>query len=82
VFYSQTIKDCICGEFIVCFFPTFTHYTTLTRLPQLVIDKTLASLPRRKTDNAIIIRSQDTDDSRARVFKLNAVAEEPILLER
>ncbi|KJA30151.1 hypothetical protein HYPSUDRAFT_126231 [Hypholoma sublateritium FD-334 SS-4] len=48
----------------------------------LVIDKSLATLPRRKTDNAIIVRSQDTDAGKARVFKLNAVAEEPILLER
>jgi hypothetical protein len=49
---------------------------------QLVIDKSLATLPRRKTDNAIIIRSQDSDLGKARVFKLNAVAEESILLER
>ncbi|PPQ83273.1 hypothetical protein CVT25_004012 [Psilocybe cyanescens] len=48
----------------------------------LVIDKSLATLPRRKTDNAIIIRSKDSDDGKARVFKLNAVAEDPILLER
>ncbi|KAF8812563.1 hypothetical protein BYT27DRAFT_7183008 [Phlegmacium glaucopus] len=48
----------------------------------LVIDKSLATLPRRKTDNAIIIRSQDSDSGKARVFKLNAVAEDPILLER
>lgn len=49
---------------------------------QLVIDKSLATLPRRKTDNAIIIRSQETGSGKARVFKLNAVAEDPILLER
>jgi len=49
---------------------------------QLVIDKSLATLPRRKTDNAIIIRSQDSGSDKARVFKLNAVAEDPILLER
>ncbi|EJD01425.1 uncharacterized protein FOMMEDRAFT_126334 [Fomitiporia mediterranea MF3/22] len=48
----------------------------------LVIDKLLTSLPRRKTDNAIIIRSQDSDEAKARVFKLNAAAAEPILLER
>ncbi|KAF4619312.1 hypothetical protein D9613_005335 [Agrocybe pediades] len=48
----------------------------------LVIDKSLATLPRRKTDNAIIIRSKDSGDEKARVFKLNAVAEQPILLER
>jgi hypothetical protein len=54
----------------------------LTYVLQLVIDKNLATLPRRKTDNAIIIRSQDSDVAKARVFKLNAVAGEPILLER
>ncbi|PPR07216.1 hypothetical protein CVT26_012649 [Gymnopilus dilepis] len=48
----------------------------------LVIDKSLATLPRRKTDNAIIIRSQDSNTAKARVFKLNAVAEEPIILQR
>ncbi|KAF9057680.1 hypothetical protein BJ165DRAFT_1397907 [Panaeolus papilionaceus] len=48
----------------------------------LVIDKSLASLPHRKTDNAIIIRSQSSDLGPARVFKLNAISEPPILLER
>ncbi|KAF8914022.1 hypothetical protein CPB84DRAFT_1758176 [Gymnopilus junonius] len=48
----------------------------------LVIDKSLATLPRRKTDNAIIVRSRDNNADKARIFKLNAVAEEPILLER
>ncbi|TFK75787.1 hypothetical protein BDN72DRAFT_831221 [Pluteus cervinus] len=48
----------------------------------LVIDKSLAALPRRKTDNAIIIRSQDNDAGKARVFKLNATPVDPILVER
>ncbi|RDB22759.1 hypothetical protein Hypma_010052 [Hypsizygus marmoreus] len=48
----------------------------------LVIDKSLATLPRRKTDNAIIIRAQDSDAGKARVFKLNAVSGDPVLLER
>ncbi|CAK5275593.1 unnamed protein product [Mycena citricolor] len=49
----------------------------------LVIDKSLASLPRRPTDGAIIIRAQDNgDDEKARVFKLNAVVGDPILVER
>ncbi|KAF8076524.1 hypothetical protein FPV67DRAFT_1558977 [Lyophyllum atratum] len=48
----------------------------------LVIDKSLATLPRRKTDNAIIMRTQDSDAGKARIFKLNAVSGEPILLER
>ncbi|KAJ7283903.1 hypothetical protein C8J57DRAFT_1171860 [Mycena rebaudengoi] len=48
----------------------------------LVIDKSIASLPRRQTDGAIIIRAQDSEGGPARVFKLNAVAGEPVLLER
>lgn len=73
--------DCICGEFIVCSFPYCL--ARLTRIvPQLVIDKTISSLPKRKTDASTIIRSQDSDDGNARVFKLNAVAGDPILLER
>ncbi|ETW83910.1 hypothetical protein HETIRDRAFT_314634 [Heterobasidion irregulare TC 32-1] len=48
----------------------------------LVIDKTLASLPQRKTDEAIIIRSQDSDDGKARIFKLNAKPGDPVLVER
>ncbi|KAJ7068405.1 hypothetical protein C8F01DRAFT_1118097 [Mycena amicta] len=49
----------------------------------LVIDKTLAALPRRRTDGAIIVQTQDNDLGSARVFKLNAVAApEPVLLER
>ncbi|KAJ6598924.1 hypothetical protein DFH09DRAFT_1129577 [Mycena vulgaris] len=48
----------------------------------LVIDKTIASLPRRQTDGAIIVRAQDTDAAKARVFKLNAVAGDPVLIER
>ncbi|KAG2013525.1 hypothetical protein CC2G_010425 [Coprinopsis cinerea AmutBmut pab1-1] len=48
----------------------------------LVIEKSLASLPRRKTDNAIIIQSQDNDVGKAKVFKLNANPSDPILLER
>ncbi|KAL9712855.1 hypothetical protein Ac2012v2_004094 [Leucoagaricus gongylophorus] len=48
----------------------------------LVIDKGLASLPRRQTDNAIIIRTQDSNTGKARMFKLNATASDPILLER
>ncbi|KAF4574973.1 hypothetical protein EYR36_006327 [Pleurotus pulmonarius] len=48
----------------------------------LVIDKSLSSLPRRQTDNAIIVRSQDSNDQKARIFKLNAKYADPILLER
>ncbi|THH12537.1 hypothetical protein EW146_g7601 [Bondarzewia mesenterica] len=48
----------------------------------LVIDKTLASLPQRKTDGAIIIRSQDADGEKARIFKLNAKPSDPVLVER
>ena len=47
-----------------------------------MIDKSLAALPRRKTDNAIIVRAQDNGSDRARVFKLNAKAGDAVLLER
>ena len=62
--------------------PNASQASTQKASIQLVIDKSLATLPRRKTDNAIIVRSQDADAGKARVFKLNAVAEDPILLER
>ncbi|KZT12535.1 uncharacterized protein LAESUDRAFT_718803 [Laetiporus sulphureus 93-53] len=48
----------------------------------LVMDKSLASLPRRKTDGAVMIRCQDSELGKARVFKLNATAKDPVLLER
>jgi len=48
----------------------------------LVIDKSLASLPRRKTDGAIVIRCQDSELGKARVFKLNATVKDPVLVER
>ena len=47
-----------------------------------MIDKNLASLPRRKTDEAVIIRSQDTETDKARIFKLNATPSDPVLVER
>lgn len=49
---------------------------------QLVIDKSLTSLPRRQTDGAIVLRSQDSDAGKARVFKLNANPKDPVLIER
>ncbi|KAG7096811.1 hypothetical protein E1B28_004219 [Marasmius oreades] len=48
----------------------------------LVIDKSLSALPRRKTDDASVIRVQGTDSAPARVFKLNAVAGDAVLIER
>ncbi|KZT74304.1 hypothetical protein DAEQUDRAFT_748272 [Daedalea quercina L-15889] len=48
----------------------------------LVMDKSLASLPRRKTDGAVVIRCQDAELGKARVFKLNATPKEPVLVER
>ncbi|KAH8118361.1 hypothetical protein DFH11DRAFT_666011 [Phellopilus nigrolimitatus] len=48
----------------------------------LVIDKLLTTLPRRKSDKSIVVRSQDSGTTKARVFKLNASSSEPILLER
>ncbi|KAG8766525.1 hypothetical protein FRC12_006812 [Ceratobasidium sp. 428] len=48
-----------------------------------VIDKSLSLLPRRKTDGAIIVRSQDAPTAKARVFKLNVnIAPQPVMLER
>jgi len=73
-------SDCICGEFIASFL-IFNFHARLIE-SQLVIDKALAALPKRSTDNAIIIQSQDNDSGPARVFKLNAVPEDPILLAR
>ncbi|KAG2013526.1 hypothetical protein CC2G_010425 [Coprinopsis cinerea AmutBmut pab1-1] len=58
------------------------RHPKLTAALKLVIEKSLASLPRRKTDNAIIIQSQDNDVGKAKVFKLNANPSDPILLER
>ncbi|TFK43417.1 hypothetical protein BDQ12DRAFT_674944 [Crucibulum laeve] len=48
----------------------------------LVVDKSLATLPRRTADSSIVIRTQDSDEGKARIFKLNAATGEPILLER
>ncbi|PVG03617.1 hypothetical protein CPB86DRAFT_779351 [Serendipita vermifera] len=48
----------------------------------LVIDKNLDNLPRRHTDNAIILRSKSTQSAKACVFKLNAKETGAILLER
>ncbi|QRV87371.1 hypothetical protein RhiJN_15389 [Ceratobasidium sp. AG-Ba] len=59
--------------------PRLLHYVYTT----LVIDKALHTLPRRKTDGAIIIRSQDAPTAKARIFKLNVnVASQPVMLER
>ncbi|KAF9019233.1 hypothetical protein BDZ89DRAFT_1020913 [Hymenopellis radicata] len=57
---------CICGEFI------------------LVIDKSLSALPTRPADGAIVLRTKDSDvdGAKARVFKLNATLNEPVLIER
>ena len=75
--------DCICGEFIVIYHTTDGSISSADIRPlQLVIDKSLASLPRRSTDGAIVIRSQDSPQSKARVFKLNATVKEPVLVER
>ncbi|KAF8556982.1 hypothetical protein OG21DRAFT_1495078 [Imleria badia] len=48
----------------------------------LVIEKSLAELPKRQTDGATIIRSQDSGNLKAVVFKLNANPVEPVLVER
>jgi len=48
----------------------------------LVIDRDLRELPIRQTDEAIIIRSKDTETSKARIFKLNAMVGQPVLIQR
>ncbi|KAG8802304.1 hypothetical protein FRC16_009974 [Serendipita sp. 398] len=48
----------------------------------LVIDKMLSNLPRRKTDDAIILRSQDTTSAKACIFKLNAKESGAVLIDR
>jgi len=48
----------------------------------LVIDVSLASLPRRKTDGSIVIRSRDSELGKAKTFKMNATTKEPVLVER
>ncbi|KDQ20752.1 hypothetical protein BOTBODRAFT_26770 [Botryobasidium botryosum FD-172 SS1] len=48
----------------------------------LVIDKALASLPRRKTDGAVILRCQDGPAGKARVFKINATNADPVMIAR
>ncbi|KAI0682862.1 hypothetical protein BC835DRAFT_807013 [Cytidiella melzeri] len=48
----------------------------------LVIDKSLSSLPKRPTDGSTVIRCQNSDAGKARVFKLNGILREPVLVER
>ncbi|EKM59135.1 uncharacterized protein PHACADRAFT_113393 [Phanerochaete carnosa HHB-10118-sp] len=48
----------------------------------LVIDKGLASSPRRQTDGATVVQCQDSNVGKARVFKLNATLKDAILVER
>jgi hypothetical protein len=67
---------------VTTFSPTSHCQLLKGPLYQLVIDRNLSSLPRRKTDNAIIIRSQDTPTTKARIFKLNATSSRPVLIER
>ena len=47
-----------------------------------MIDRLLSSLPRRKTDKAIIVRCQDGELGEAQVFKLNANLSDSVLLLR
>jgi hypothetical protein len=63
-------------------FPFPRRQGSADRRSQLVIDKSLPSLPKRKTDSSTVIRTQDSGDAKARIFKLNAVSREPILVER
>jgi hypothetical protein len=49
---------------------------------QLVIDTHLAVLPQRAADGATVVRAQDAPEGKARVFKLNAALDDPVLVER
>ncbi|KAF8917870.1 hypothetical protein CPB85DRAFT_1214707, partial [Mucidula mucida] len=51
---------------------------------KLVIDKSLSALPTRPADGAIVLRTKDSPvgGAKARVFKLNATLNEPVLIER
>ena len=49
---------------------------------QLVVDRSLASLPKRQTDEATILRVQDGPTGKAQVFKMNVTAGDPVLIER
>ncbi|KAI6163045.1 hypothetical protein EDD17DRAFT_1570930 [Pisolithus thermaeus] len=50
---------------------------------QLVIEKSLAALPRRRTDGAYIIRCRENETGKAVVFKLNAsTSAAPVLVKR
>ncbi|OJA13795.1 hypothetical protein AZE42_00503 [Rhizopogon vesiculosus] len=48
----------------------------------LVIEKNLTALPKRQTDGATIIRTQDSGNDKAVVFKLNANSSDAVLVER
>ncbi|KAI6105814.1 hypothetical protein F5141DRAFT_1126244 [Pisolithus sp. B1] len=49
----------------------------------LVIEKSLAALPRRRTDGAYIIRCRENETGKAVVFKLNAsTSAAPVLVKR
>jgi hypothetical protein len=49
---------------------------------QLVIDKHLSTLPARGTDQSTVVRARDSDDGKARIFKLNATLSDAVLVER
>ncbi|KZS97759.1 hypothetical protein SISNIDRAFT_546815 [Sistotremastrum niveocremeum HHB9708] len=48
----------------------------------LVVDRDLGTLPRRRTDESIILRNEDDGDQKAQIFKVNAVHSGPTLIER
>jgi hypothetical protein len=47
-----------------------------------VIDKHLSTLPARGTDQSTVVRARDSDDGKARIFKLNATLSDAVLVER
>ncbi|KAG6821599.1 hypothetical protein H0H93_000108 [Arthromyces matolae] len=79
IFCQQALNALILGYFLQLNQPLRPRPLYVSTL---VIDKSLATLPRRKTDRSIIMRTQDCESGKARVFKLNAIPDEPILLER
>ncbi|KAF8299897.1 hypothetical protein DL93DRAFT_581125 [Clavulina sp. PMI_390] len=48
----------------------------------LVIDKDLRKLPRRQTDGAYIVRTEDSANGKGAIFKLNTTPSQPVVIER
>jgi hypothetical protein len=67
-------STCVCA---------FLHTSSVHLIfSKLVIDKYLSALPQRETDGAAVIRAQDAAEGKARVFKLNTVVDDAVLISR